>query len=258
MNYIIEHIDRNKSSFIHPKLGYRVYKRPGTHLVPKSITIHSTDNPRSTPQNERDWLMNPSNKRWASWHICVGDSYAIEAIPLNERALHAGHSRGNTESIGIEMVETGNRQKVICNTVKLTAKLLKQFNLTTNDVVRHYDWSKKNCPSILNYSGWKGWVEFKTLLRLEIEGDKNMSEEKIRKIVGEEIQKALYPSSVTSGLGAWSKPNFINLNARGIKVNEERFNDVVTRGELFALLARITEPKTLLNVIDHAENSINK
>lgn len=253
MEYRIDHIDREKSSFI--VNGQKRYKRPGTELMPKSITIHSTGNPRSTPQNERDWLMNPNNKRWASWHVCVGDSYAIEAIPINERALHAGHAKGNTESIGIEMVETGDRQKVISNTVKLTAELLRKCNLTTDDVVRHYDWSKKNCPRILNYEGWKGWIKFKVLLKAEMEGVDNMDEAKIIEILGKEIQKSLYPSSVTPGLGAWAKPNYINLNARGVAVAEERFNDVVTRGELFALLARLTEPETLLNLVEHAKNN---
>ena len=109
-------------------------KRGGKRINPTSITIHATANPKSTAQNERDWLVNPGNQRTASWHYVVGDNIIIEAIPPTERAWHAGNSTGNNTSIGIEMVETGNRKKVIENTIKLVKHLQKQFNISDDNV----------------------------------------------------------------------------------------------------------------------------
>ena len=65
-------------------------KRSGRKITASTLTIHSTDNPNSSAQNERDWLVNPDNHRAASWHVCVDQREAVMAIPLDERALHAG------------------------------------------------------------------------------------------------------------------------------------------------------------------------
>mgnify|MGYP001014253354 CR=1 FL=1 len=93
-------------------------KRPGKKIKVEYITIHSTANTKSTAQNERDWLVNPSNSRKASWHIAVDEKEAIEAIPLDEIAYHAGDKIGNNLSIGIEICESGNREKTLKNAAK--------------------------------------------------------------------------------------------------------------------------------------------
>src|SRR5690606_3647362 len=96
----------------------------------------------------------------ASWHIVVDEKEAIEAIPLDEIAYHAGNRNGNNKSIGIEICESGNRQKTLENTVKLVAKMLHDRNWNVDKLMRHYDWSGKNCPRILNYNNWQGWDKF--------------------------------------------------------------------------------------------------
>lgn len=148
MNYIIDHIPKSKT------------KRPRTKIVPEYITIHSTGNPNSTARNERGWLTNPSNTRTASWHIVIDEKEAIEAIPLDEIAYHAGNRNGNNKSIGIEICESGNRQKTLDNAVKLVAKMLYERGWGVDKLRRHYDWSGKNCPRILNRNNWQGWNKF--------------------------------------------------------------------------------------------------
>ncbi|WP_252891413.1 peptidoglycan recognition protein family protein [Thermoclostridium stercorarium] len=104
-------------------------RRPGYSMTPEYITIHSTGNPTSTARNERAWLTNPNNNVTASWHIVVDEKEAIEAIPLNEVAWHAGdggNGTGNRKSIGIEICESGDRQKTLKNAAELVAKLLKE------------------------------------------------------------------------------------------------------------------------------------
>lgn len=139
-------------------------KRTGQKIYPKKITIHGTGNPNSTAQNERDYLSNPINTNSIGYHYVVGDDVIIEIAPPNERMVHAGHNVGNSTSIGIEMVETGDRQQVIKNTIDLVKYLKGRFGISDSNVVRHYDWTRKNCPRILNYNNWQGWKEFKSML----------------------------------------------------------------------------------------------
>ena len=161
MNYIIDHIPKSKD------------KRPGTKIVPEYITIHSTGNPNSTARNERGWLTNPSNTRTASWHIVIDEKEAIEAIPLDEIAYHAGNRNGNNKSIGIEICESGNRQKTLENAVKLVAKMLYERNWGVDKLRRHYDWSGKVCPRILSSNNWEGWNAFKIQVQRELDRLKN-------------------------------------------------------------------------------------
>ena len=170
MNYIVDHIPRNTPH----------NRRPGTSMHPEYITIHSTGNPSSTARNERGWLTNPSNTRTASWHICVDEREAVEAIPLNEVAWHAGdgNGQGNRASIGIEICESGNRTKTLENAVKLVARLLKERGWGTDRLKRHYDWSGKICPRILSGSNWAGWEQFKWDVQKELAGGGNVAEDK--------------------------------------------------------------------------------
>lgn len=254
------------------------YKRPKIRKKKTHITIHSTGNDRSTAKNEVDYLHSKSNKTYVSYHYAVGEDVIYEVIPPEEIAYHAGNRTGNYHSIGIEMVHTGNRQKVIENTIKLTKYLQRRFGISHQNVVRHHDWAMrtngrvyhKNCPIILNRDGkWTGWVQFKTMLR----SDNMMSKSEVQKIAREEIKKveknikkevereiimATSPSKIKPGLGLWATEHFINLNARGIKVDQKRFNDFMTRGEVMALLAKLTEPNTFVGVMEHAQKHAKK
>jgi len=144
-------------------------------MVPIYLTIHSTGNPGSTAKNERAWLTNPSNKVTASWHIVVDEKETIEAIPLDEVAWHAGDGsgQGNRASIGIEICESGNRQKTLANAVKLVAKMLKERGWGLDKLRRHYDWSRKICPRIMADSNWAGWEQFKKDVQKELNGGQN-------------------------------------------------------------------------------------
>ncbi len=139
-------------------------RRPGLLLSPKYITVHSTANTGSTARNESDWLTNPSNDRTASWHICVDEHEAVEAIPLNEVAWHAGDGTGgpgNRGSIAVEICESGDRAKTLANAAELIAELLHSLDLGVDRLRRHWDWSKKSCPRILMADNWTGWENLK-------------------------------------------------------------------------------------------------
>lgn len=142
--------------------------RQGVKITPTGITIHSTANPKSTAINERNWLVNPSNTRTASWHIAVDENMAVEAIPLNEKAIHASSTMGNNTTIGIEICESGNREKTLKNAVALVAKMLHERNWSVDRLKRHFDWNGKNCPRIFNYNNWEGWAKFKNDVQAEL------------------------------------------------------------------------------------------
>ena len=146
-------------------------KRSGRKITPTTLTIHSTDNPSSTAQNERDWLTNPDNHRAASWHICVDEKQAVMAIPLNERAVHAGNKQGNDTSISLEICESGNREKTLQNAAEVTAQLLRERGWGVDKLRQHHDWSGKNCPRILRDTGRWDWFVEQVKQKLEQKGD---------------------------------------------------------------------------------------
>lgn len=152
MQYKIQHI-ANK------------HKLTNKSMAPEYITIHSTGNLSSTAQNERDNLNRAGNTITTGFHIVVDDKQAIECIPLDMVAYHAGdgtNGPGNTKTIGVEICESGNREKTIQNAVELVAKMLKERNWGIDKLRRHYDWTKgSGCPRILAYSNWEGWDVFK-------------------------------------------------------------------------------------------------
>jgi N-acetyl-anhydromuramyl-L-alanine amidase AmpD len=123
--------------------------RPGTKLVPTSITIHWIG-PYSShkPSGVRAWWMDPTSGQ-ASAHFVVKDQDVLACIPSNEVAWHAGNQKGNYYSIGIENIPknvAGEFSEETINTLKELCADLKKKYPTITDVVRHYDWTKKDCP----------------------------------------------------------------------------------------------------------------
>jgi len=166
MNYIVDHIPKTTPHD----------RRPCIPMTPKYITIHNTGNPSSTARNERNWLTNFSNTRQASFHIVVDEREAIECIPLNEVAWHAGDGRtgpGNRKSIGIEICESGDYAKTLENASTLVARLLSERGWGVDRLRRHYDWSGKICPRLMYDGGkWTGWNEFLRMVEKKLEGGK--------------------------------------------------------------------------------------
>jgi N-acetylmuramoyl-L-alanine amidase len=126
-------------------------RRPGKVLKAKYLTIHSTGNPGSSAKNERAWLTNATNDRTASFHIVVDQGEAIECLPLDEVAWHAGDGSGsgNMASISLEICESADRAKTLQNAAAVAAKILQDQRLGIENLRRHHDWATKVCPRIL-------------------------------------------------------------------------------------------------------------
>jgi len=210
LGYIVDHIPKTTPH----------NRRPGIAMVPEFLTIHSTANESSSARNERAWVENPSNKRTASWHICVDEKEAIEMIPLNEVAWHAGDGRngtGNRKSIALEICESGDRQKTLENAALLAAKILRERGWGIDKLRRHWDWSGKPCPRILMDNNWAGWNTFLNKIG-EVDS------------VFKDINEAWYPSLI-------EEAESLGLVA-GYQDGTFRPKEVVTREQLIYFLMR--------------------
>jgi len=126
------------------------------------IVIHYTANPGTSAQNNRDYFegLKDSHLTKASSHFIVGlEGEIIQCIPTIERA-YASNSR-NIDTVSIETCyinEDGSYEEATYDTlVHLTAWLMGKFNLKSEDVIRHYDITGKNCPKyfVENEEAWK-------------------------------------------------------------------------------------------------------
>ena len=131
-------------------------------MEPKYITIHNTANDASA-KNEVSYML--GNNSQTSYHYAVDDKEAVQAIPLNRNAWHAGdgNGTGNRKSIGIEICysKSGGKRfdQAEKNAAYLTATLLKKYGWGIGRVKRHKDWSGKDCPHRTIDRGWTRFLK---------------------------------------------------------------------------------------------------
>lgn len=63
-----------------------------------------------------------------------------------------------------------------------------------------------------------------------------LTEQRVREICKEEINKAFRRPDKNNH---WAEKHYENLKAKGLVIHDKRFDDLITRGEVFALLDRI-------------------
>ena len=125
----------------------RTDQRPGRQLNPSAIVIHSTANINSNAYDEAVYVCYNS-QRTASYHYVVDDAQIIQVIPDNEMAYHAGNI-ANLCAIGVELCETGDRQKTLDNGIMLVKLLMDRYNIPIDKIYTHSYFMTKNCPRIL-------------------------------------------------------------------------------------------------------------
>lgn len=159
-------------------------KRTGRKMAAQSLTIHSTANPASTARNERDYLTNPSNTSSTAYHMVVDEKECICCVPFSEVAYHAGdgaNGPGNTTSVGLEICESGDRERTLQHAAQVAAWFLKGRGWGVDRLCQHHDWSGKNCPRILRDTG--RWGEFTKMVGKEM--TRAMTTQEARKILKE-------------------------------------------------------------------------
>lgn len=126
----------------------------------QNIVIHYVGNPGSTAQQNRDYYANPSSD--VSSHFVIGLKEIIQCIPLHEKSSASNHR--NKDTISIEVCHPDESGKFTDETydslVKLTVWLCEVCGLDSNDVIRHYDITGKQCP-LYFVTHQDAWEQFK-------------------------------------------------------------------------------------------------
>ena len=131
-------------------------------MTPKGICIHNTAND-APAKNEVSYMK--SNNNEVSYHIAIDDLEAIQVIPFDRNAWHAGDGgsgQGNRNYIAVEICysESGGDRFIQAEkrAAKEVAALLKQYGWTINNVKKHQDFSNKYCPHRTLDMGWQRFL----------------------------------------------------------------------------------------------------
>lgn len=127
------------------------YSRPQIPLKEvKKIAVHYVGSPNSSALANRNYFENcKEGGRYVSSHYIVGlKGEVIQCIPTDEWSYCTNQANGYTISIETchpksDGVFNDNTYVSLC---ELCAMLLKKYNLTVNDLIRHYDVTQKQCP----------------------------------------------------------------------------------------------------------------
>ena len=137
----------------------------------KYIVIHDTGNTGKGSGAMNHYNYFNGGNRNASAHYFVDDSNIIQIIEDSNTSWHCGDGGGkygitNQNSIGIEICinSDGNYDKAIAHTIDLTKYLMTKYNISIDNVVRHYDASGKICPNSKSANNWAKWHVFKSKL----------------------------------------------------------------------------------------------
>lgn len=169
-NNNIEEYNVEDLSIQHQFLTVNPYSRSGDKLGRiKGVVIHYTANPGSTAQNNRDYFENLKDKHTTSVssHFIIGlQGEVIQCVPLNEIA-YASNNR-NSDTISIECCHPDISGKFNDKTYKslqtLVKSLMDTYHLNSNDIIRHYDVTGKNCPKYF-VEHEDEWTQFKNSLK---------------------------------------------------------------------------------------------
>lgn len=146
-------------------------------MNPEFIVIHNTDNDASA-ENEIAYMQRNDNK--VSFHIAVDDVEAIQGLPIDRSAYHAGdgNGEGNRKGIAIEICYSASGGERFLraqdNAALLTASILLARGWDISRVKKHQDFSGKYCPRrTLDELGWGNFLA-KISGYMNIEGGQNM------------------------------------------------------------------------------------
>ena len=144
-------------------LSISEWARPGEALPEvNNIFVHYTANPGTTAAQNRSYFekLKDTHETAASAHFIIGmEGEIINCIPVEEMA-YAVIGR-NFDSISIECCHPDKigkfTEKTYDSLVELLGWLLEEFDLDTEDILRHYDEGGKKCPLyyVENQEAWE-------------------------------------------------------------------------------------------------------
>lgn len=152
------------------------YSRPQIPIESvQYIAIHYTANPGATAIANRNYFENLANthETKVSSHFVIGlDGEVVQCIPTSEMS-YATNSR-NVDTLSIECCHQDGTGKfndaTYDSVVKLTAWLCTRFGLTSENVIRHYDVTGKDCPKYY-VENPDAWIQMKSDIAAQIDAD---------------------------------------------------------------------------------------
>lgn len=133
----------------------------------KYIVIHDTGNTNKGAGAYNHYLYFNRSNRNASSHYFIDDREIIQTVEDINCAWHCGDGRGtygitNLNSIGIELCINQDGDFLVTQekALELIRQLMKKHELPKENVVRHFDASRKICPRSMSEVGWKKWTLF--------------------------------------------------------------------------------------------------
>jgi N-acetylmuramoyl-L-alanine amidase CwlA len=148
------------------------YNRSNRTQAIKHIVIHDTGNTGKGSNAEAHFVYFNGGDRQSSADFFVDDTQVLQVNDYTKYySWHCGDGGGkygitNAASVGIEICRNpeSNYDVAWVKTVELTKFLMKELGIPADRVVRHYDASRKNCPSTMAANNWAKWQEFKAAL----------------------------------------------------------------------------------------------
>lgn len=211
-------------------------KRGGNPI--KYVVIHYTANNGDTAQNNCKYFNSPNRK--ASAHYFVGRDGVFQSVQDIHTAWHCGGSSykhkycRNANSIGIEMCSKidGNgkyyiENSVIDNAIDLTKYLMDKYNISSSNVIRHYDVTGKTCPEPF-VRDENLWENFKSQLE-----DNAMTREekaKFNELVNvvsalqttiDKLANPMIYNYIDKNMPEWARPTIQKLVDKGILQGDE-------------------------------------
>lgn len=161
------------------KSNYGSYRNPSKI---KYIVWHYTANDGDNSKSNAKYFKRKNLK--CSAHYFVDDDSVTISVPDTYVAWSVGGSRysnykstggaslykvcTNTNSINIELCDTEKNgrydvsEKTLENAIALTRDLMKKYNISINNVIRHFDVTGKSCPAY--YVDNAQWNKVKTMI----------------------------------------------------------------------------------------------
>lgn len=144
---------------------YNFSSRKGSSI--KYIVIHDTGNTSNGADANAHFSFFNSADRQSSAHYFVDNKQVLRIIKDSDKAWHCGDGNGkygitNENSLGIELCinMNGNYDIAFDKTAELTSLLMEKYNIEIDNVVRHYDASRKICPYTMSKNNWSLWNDF--------------------------------------------------------------------------------------------------
>ena len=133
------------------------------------LVIHDTGNTTDSDEANANYFCTGS--RGASAHYFVDSDSITQVVKDDDCSWHCGDGYGkygitNRNSIGIELCRVNNKveYQTKLNAIELIKLLMSKYNIPFDRVVRHYDASRKCCPSSMSANNWAEWYEFKNMI----------------------------------------------------------------------------------------------